>query len=67
MEALADPSRLGEVDENDPRSMARWARKMQREMGEDLGSEFDEMVEQMESGQLPEETAPDESLDDKLV
>jgi putative FmdB family regulatory protein len=39
-------------DENDPRAMADWARRMQSELGEDMGSEFDSMVDQMASGQL---------------
>jgi putative FmdB family regulatory protein len=30
MERLADPSRLGDLDENDPRSMARWMKRMGR-------------------------------------
>ena len=56
-EALADPARMSDVDENDPRSIARWARRMQRNVGEDLGPEFDEMIEQMESGELGEDAA----------
>jgi len=50
-----DESMLADVDENDPRSMARFARKMQHEMGEELGPEFDQMVEQMEAGEMPDE------------
>jgi putative FmdB family regulatory protein len=55
LESLADPARMADVDENDPRSIARWARRMQRSIGEDLGPEFDEMIEQLESGELDEE------------
>src|SRR5947209_2064366 len=33
LEQLADPSALGDVDENDPKSVARWARKMGDEVG----------------------------------
>jgi hypothetical protein len=55
--SLADPARMADVDENDPRSVARWARQMQRSMGEDLGPEFDEMIEQIEAGELDEESA----------
>jgi len=55
LEDLADPSSLAGLDENDPKSMARWMRKMSREMGEDLGPEFDEVVDRLESGQSPEE------------
>ncbi|MCL4534862.1 MAG: zinc ribbon domain-containing protein [Bacteroidetes bacterium] len=55
LESLADPSQFGDVDENDPRSVARWARRMGSELGEDMGDEFDDMVERMEAGEMPEE------------
>ncbi|MGB9836613.1 MAG: FmdB family zinc ribbon protein [Candidatus Saccharicenans sp.] len=46
LERLADPSNLGELDENDPASVARWMKKFGREMGEELGPEFDQELEQ---------------------
>ena len=55
LDDLADPSSLASLDENDPKSMARWMRKMSQEMGEDLGPEFDEVIDRMEAGQSPEE------------
>lgn len=55
LEALSDPSNFGDVDENDPKSMARFMRKMGGEMGEDMGPEFGEMVDRLESGESPEE------------
>jgi len=56
LEALADPSTFGDVDENDPRSVARFMRKMGDQLGgEDLGPEFNEMVERLEAGESPEE------------
>ena len=55
MEDLADLSSLGGLDESDPRSIARWMRRMEREMGEDLGDDFEEMVDRLEAGQPPEE------------
>ncbi len=54
MDSLADPSALGTLDENDPQSLGRWMRKMSREMDEDLGPEFDEVVGRLESGEDPE-------------
>lgn len=54
MENLADPSSLAGLDENDPKSMARWMRKMSSEMGEDLGPEFSEVVDRLEAGEDPE-------------
>jgi putative FmdB family regulatory protein len=55
LEDLADPSSLAGLDENDPKSMARWMRRMSQEIGEDLGPEFDEVVDRLEAGQSPEE------------
>ena len=47
MESLADPSKLGGLDENDPQSIARWMKKMGKEMGEEMGGEdFDQMVDE---------------------
>ena len=45
LEALSDPSHLSGVDENDPRSMARFMKKMGQEMGEDLGDDLDSAME----------------------
>lgn len=59
LEGLASGAALADLDENDPRSVARWARRMGGEMGEDLGPEFDEMVERMEAGEMPEELSED--------
>lgn len=55
LDDLADPSALAGLDENDPKSLARWMRKMSQEMGEDLGEEFDEVIDRLEAGQSPEE------------
>ncbi len=41
--------------EDDPKSMGRLMRKMSAEMGEELGPEFDEVVNRLEKGQSPEE------------
>jgi putative FmdB family regulatory protein len=54
LDDLADPSAFGDLDENDPRSMGRWMRRMSAEMGEDLGEEFSEVVDRLEAGESPE-------------
>jgi putative FmdB family regulatory protein len=46
MERLTDSSNFGDVDENDPSSVAKWAKKMGRELGDEAGEGFDEMVDQ---------------------
>jgi putative FmdB family regulatory protein len=56
LEGLADPSSMGDIDESDPKSMARWMRKMGKELGEDVaGDDFDQMVDEMEAGGLDED------------
>jgi len=55
LDALSDPSMLSDLDENDPKSLARWMRKMGDEVGEEMPPEFDEVIGRLESGQKPEE------------
>ena len=62
LDDLADPSMLDGLDEEDPKSLARWMRKMSAETGEDMPPEFDEVVDRLESGQSPEEI--EESMPD---
>jgi putative FmdB family regulatory protein len=62
LDTLADPSDLGGLDENDPKSLARFMRKMASETGEDLGAEFEEVIGRLEAGEDPEsieESMPD--------
>jgi putative FmdB family regulatory protein len=54
LESMADPSAL-EGLEDDPRALGRMMRQMSSEMGEELGPEFDEVVDRLEAGQDPEE------------
>jgi putative FmdB family regulatory protein len=53
MEALADPSKYGDLDENDPQSMARLMKRMGQEMGEDFGDDLDAAMEESESEREP--------------
>jgi putative FmdB family regulatory protein len=55
LDDLTDDAMLADLDENDPRSLGRWMRKMSQEMGEDLPPEFDEVVGRLEAGEDPEE------------
>ena len=51
LDRLADPSSLGDLDESDPKSMAKWMRRMGQEMGDEIGGgELDEMIDELESG-----------------
>ncbi len=46
LEAAADPSQLGDLDENDPGSVARFVKRMGEEMGEDLGDDLDAAMDE---------------------
>ncbi len=64
LESLSDPAALGDLDENDPKSMARWMKKFGKEMGEDFGEDLDQaMEEEMAGGEGA--TSPGESGGDK--
>jgi len=65
LDSLSDPSNLAGLDENDPKSVARWMRKMGKELGEEFaGEDFDEMIEEIEAG--AEEDSAEEGGDEEI-
>jgi putative FmdB family regulatory protein len=50
LESMADPSAMGNIDENDPKSVARFMKKMGQEMGEDFGGDIDQAIEEEMTG-----------------
>jgi putative FmdB family regulatory protein len=66
MEALSDPSNLSGLDEHDPASMARWMKKMGREMGDELGDvgDIDAMADEMAAGGGSDDGASDDDGSD---
>ena len=47
LDDLTSDAALGDVDESDPKSMARWMKKMGSELGEDLGDDLEAMTDEM--------------------
>ena len=64
-DALADPSMFAGLDESDPRSIARWAKKLGKELGEEAGEDWDSMVEEMLEEELSGEGEDGEDEDGK--
>lgn len=54
LDSFTDPAAFDGMEE-DPRALGKMMRRMSKEMGEDLGGEFNEVVGRLESGQSPEE------------
>ncbi|MBI2526883.1 MAG: zinc ribbon domain-containing protein [Candidatus Rokubacteria bacterium] len=46
LDSLADPAQYGDLDENDPRSVARFMKRMGQEMGEDMGEDVEAAMEE---------------------
>jgi hypothetical protein len=68
LESLADPMQYGDLDENDPKSVARFMKRMGREMGEDLGDDLDAaMDEAMAEGDDGEGMGGESGLADASV
>ena len=68
LDALADSGSFGDLDENDPASVARFMKKMGKEFGDDLGDDFgsavDEAMDEVgddEGGAAPAADASDSS------
>jgi putative FmdB family regulatory protein len=56
LDALADPQALAGLDENDPKSVGRWMRKVGKEIGDESeGANVDEMVDELEAAGNGEE------------
>ena len=69
MDALMDDSALANLDEDDPRALGKFMRKMSSEMGEDMGDEFNEVVDRLEKGEDPEsieQSMPDLGAGDEV-
>lgn len=60
IESLADPSALAGLDESDPRSIARWAKKLGKELGDEAGEDWDSMVDEMLEDEMGGEGETDE-------
>ncbi len=66
LESLADPSKFGDLDEDDPKSVARFMKKMGQELGEDLGEDFDEAVGEATEEASAEGREADGEADDEV-
>ncbi len=51
LESLMDPTNLGNLDESDPKSVARMMKKMGQEMGEDIGDIEEAMLAEANEGE----------------
>ena len=57
LESLMDPSMLGGLDEKDPKSLAKWMKRMGKEMGEEVSDEeIEQVMEDAASGTGAEES-----------
>lgn len=54
LDSLDPEGMMAGLDEDDPRSLGRFMKKMSSEMGEDMGDDFNEVVDRLESGESPE-------------
>jgi putative FmdB family regulatory protein len=62
LDDLTSDAALGDVDESDPKSMARWMKKMGNELGEDLGEDFDSMTDEMADATSSDDDAGGDEL-----
>lgn len=62
-----DPSSLDDLDEDDPKAMARMMRQMGEESGEELGPEFEDMIGRIEAGEDPDAVMTDGGMGDDFA
>lgn len=54
MDSLMDDPAMAGLDEEDPRALGKFMRKMSQEMGEEMPDEFNEVVGRLEKGESPD-------------
>jgi len=54
-DVLEDSALVKGLEQNDPRALAEWSRRMGQEGGTVPEPEFNEMMERLESGEMPSE------------
>src|SRR5512136_1822283 len=59
MESLADPSKWRDLDEGDPKSMAKMMKRLGKEFGEELGEDADRMVDEAMDEEMTSKTNGD--------
>jgi putative FmdB family regulatory protein len=59
-----DPNVLDDLENADPATLGRYMRRMSSEVGEDLGTEFNEVVDRLESGEDPQSIESSMALPD---
>ena len=52
---LSDNQLVRGLEHSDPRALAEWNRRMSQGMEEDVGPEYQEMVDRLEAGEMPTE------------
>lgn len=62
-----DPSSFDDIDEDDPKAMARMMRQMGEESGEALGPEFEDMIGRIEAGEDPDAVMTDGGMGDDFA
>ena len=55
LEGLADPSKWGDLNEKDPKSIARMMKRMGKELGEDVG-DVDQMMDEAMDEEMSSES-----------
>jgi hypothetical protein len=50
LESLADSASFGDIDENDPASVARFMKKMGKEFGDEMGDDFEAAADEAMTG-----------------
>jgi putative FmdB family regulatory protein len=61
-----DDSMLDDLADSDPATIGRYMRRMSHEAGEDLGDEFNEVVDRLERGEDPEAIEQSMAVSDDL-
>jgi putative FmdB family regulatory protein len=64
LESMSDSADLGDLNEDDPKSVARFMKKMGQEFGDELGEDFEEAVDEAMAEPAAEDAGDSPAGDD---
>ena len=65
LDLAPDSEALEDMDTEDPKAMASWLHHMKQEMGDEVTPEFENMIDELESGGTLSDEDYDEETDDE--
>ncbi len=63
---LSDSQLVKGLEHSDPRALAEWNKRMSQGVDEEISPEYDEMLDKMEAGEMPDDLIKEKETSEEL-